>query len=157
MKKYLLLVMASILSVGCQSQSKKPDVALQQEQSQKIQQEPKGSWKVDKEFDENGNLIKYDSIYSWSSHNNDRIQQSFKSHIFKGFSGAEQDEFTRLFPQDSLFSNPFFKDDFFDSDFGSGFTDINDITQKLMERHKKFLEKFHNNTYKPQNETTRQF
>ena len=26
--------------------------------------QPKGSWKVDREFDENGNLIRYDSIYT---------------------------------------------------------------------------------------------
>ena len=31
------------------------------------QETPKGAWKVHKEFDENGNLIRYDSVYSWSS------------------------------------------------------------------------------------------
>ncbi|THD69266.1 hypothetical protein E7Z59_02745 [Robertkochia marina] len=33
-------------------------------------QEPKdkhGAWKVNKEYDENGNLIRYDSVYSWSA------------------------------------------------------------------------------------------
>jgi hypothetical protein len=30
-------------------------------------QEPKGKWKVSKEYDDQGNMISYDSVYVWSS------------------------------------------------------------------------------------------
>lgn len=36
----------------------------------KKSEQPKGTWKVDKEFDENGNLTSYYSISSWSSPDN---------------------------------------------------------------------------------------
>ena len=64
MKKYVLLFMIGMLSVSCNSQNK--DLKNKESEEKSIK-EPKGSWKVDKEFDENGNLIRYDSIYSWSS------------------------------------------------------------------------------------------
>ncbi|WP_405291597.1 hypothetical protein [Algibacter sp. Ld11] len=89
MKKCVLLLAVALLSVNCNGQ-KNEDKKVEITEIEK----PKGSWKVDKEFDENGNLIKYDSIYSWSSSNNmeglspidrDSLMQSFKSKFFTNY------------------------------------------------------------------------
>ena len=63
----MTIFMAILFSLtSCKGQDKKEDVVTKQGDKKEMEQ-PKGTWKVDKEFDENGNLIRYDSIYSWSS------------------------------------------------------------------------------------------
>lgn len=149
MKKYFLLLTLALLSISCNGQENK------------IVEKPKGSWKVDKEFDENGNLIRYDSIYSWSSNNKfdnlssmakDSFMQSFKSNFFTNFSEFENKGFENIFSQDSLFSKHFFNDNFFGSPFGKDFMDIDKIQQRMFARQKKFLEKYQSEFMKPKDE-----
>ncbi|WP_147676876.1 hypothetical protein [Algibacter pacificus] len=146
MKKCVLLFTIALLSLNCSGQNN------ENKQTEKLSKEqPKGSWKVDKEFDENGNLIKYDSIYSWSSSKNiaglsakerDSMLQSFKSKFFNNYSRFEHQGFENLFSEDSPFSEHFFNDDFFGSDFGRDFMDLDSITEQMFSRQKKFLEKY---------------
>ena len=77
-------------------------------------------------FDENGNLIRYDSIYSWSSADNfnalssldrDSILQSMQSEFYRNFSHFSDQGFDDVFSSDSLFTNKFFDDAFFKSLF----------------------------------------
>ena len=159
MKKYILLLMMGLLSVSCNSQNNYLKKIETKESDEKIVKEPKGTWKVDKEFDENGNLIRYDSVYSWSSndkYNNlslserDSLMQSYKSRFFTNFSGFENQGFEDVFSKDSLFSKHFFNDDFFGSDFGSYFMDIDKIRQQMIARQKKNLEKYQSEFIKPE-------
>lgn len=94
MKKYILLFIVGLLSVSCKGQENETKKNEKEENKTNIVEVPKGTWKVDKEFDENGNLIRYDSIYSWSSnskYNNlssfdrDSLMQSFKTRFFYKF------------------------------------------------------------------------
>ena len=62
MKKFILLFMVSLLSVSCKGQENKTKKNEKEDNKTNIVEEPKGTWKVDKKFDENGNLIRYDSI-----------------------------------------------------------------------------------------------
>ncbi|WAC01988.1 hypothetical protein N7U66_19475 [Lacinutrix neustonica] len=62
MKKYVLVAITALLSMSCNGQKRKA-----KDIENTVVEQPKGSWKVDKEFDDQGNLIRYDSIYSWSS------------------------------------------------------------------------------------------
>ncbi|MCF7567225.1 hypothetical protein L3X37_02445 [Sabulilitoribacter arenilitoris] len=161
MQKYILLFMIGLLSVSCNSQNNNVKDTETKESDEKIVKEPKGTWKVDKEFDENGNLIRYDSIYSWSSDNKynnlslserDSLMQSFKSRFFTNFSGFENQGFEDVFSKDSLFSKHFFNDDFFRSNFGSELMDIDKIRQQMIARQKKFLEKYQSEFIKPEDE-----
>ena len=161
MKKYILLFMVSLLSVSCNGQKNETKKAETKESEGNVVEQPKGTWKVDKEFDENGNLIRYDSIYSWSSNNKfdnlssvdrDSLMQSFKSRFFTNYSEFENQGFEDVFSQDSLFSKRFFNDDFFGSDFGNDFMDIDKIRQKMIARQKKFLEKYQSEFIKPEDE-----
>lgn len=161
MKKYILFLMVVMLSISCNGQkddSKKVEI---NESKENIDNVPKGAWKVNKEFDENGNLIRYDSIYSWSSDgkfdnlsslDRDSLMQAFKSRFFTNFSIFENQGFEDVFSQDSLFSKRFFNDDFFGSDFGKDYMDIDKIRQQMIARQKKFLEKYQSEFIKPEEE-----
>ena len=161
MKKYVLVAILALSSLSCNSQNKDSTANETQNRKDELEETPKGSWKVDKEFDENGNLIRYDSIYSWSSNNKiehltekdkDSVIASMKSRFFKNFSKFEDQGFDQLFANDSLFTNRFFNDDFFNSDFGSEFMDIDRIRQQMLERQRRFLEKYQSEFIKPENE-----
>ena len=161
MKKYILLLMVGLLSVSCKGQENETKKVEKEENKTNIVEEPKGTWKVDKEFDENGNLIRYDSIYSWSSNDKfdnlslsdkDSLMQSFKSRFFSNYSGFENQGFEDVFSQDSLFSKHFFNDDFFGSNFGNDFMDIDKLWQQMIARQKKFLEKYQSEFIKPKDE-----
>ncbi|WP_111710216.1 hypothetical protein [Lutibacter citreus] len=151
MKKYILLLMLTLLCVSCKGQ--KNDTIKEEPEKNKnsVVEEPKGTWKVDKEFDENGNLIRFDSIYSWSSNtkfdnlssmDKDSLLQSFKSRFFTNFDQFENKVPGDVFSQDSLFSKHFFNDDFFGSSFGKDFMEIDKMREQMIERQKKFLEKY---------------
>ena len=153
--------MIGLVSVSCKGQKKETKIVETEENRDNIVEKPKGTWKVDKEFDENGNLIWYDSIYSWSSNDKfenlssidrDSLMQSFKSRFFTNFSGFENQGFETVFSQDSLFSKHFFTDDFFDSNFGNDFMDIDELTQQMITRQRKFLEKYQSEFIKPEDE-----
>ncbi|WP_282125209.1 hypothetical protein [Marinifilum flexuosum] len=92
---------------------------------------PKKDLKVNKEYDEDGNLIRYDSsyVYSWSS---DSTKQFFNDSAFFNQMDMNrvhkrmQEQLSRFFGSDSMrqknnkhpfFSDDFFKDDFFGNDF----------------------------------------
>ncbi|WP_308993750.1 hypothetical protein QLS71_015045 [Mariniflexile litorale] len=161
MKTYILLLSAALLSVSCNGQKKDSNKAEAKTNEQSIEAPPQGTWKVDKEFDEHGNLIRYDSIYSWSSHDDlnhlsfsdrDSVMQSFKSRFFTNFSRFENQGFEDVFSKDSLFSKRFFNDDFFGSDFGQDFMDLDKITQQMISRQKQFLEKYQSEFIKPEEE-----
>lgn len=153
--------MIGLLSVSCNGQKNDTEKTEITESEGKIVEQPKGSWKVDKEFDDDGNLIRYDSIYSWSSNgkldnlstvDKDSLLQSFKLRFFKNFSDFENNGFDDVFSKDSLFSKHYFNDDFFGSDFGKDYMDIDKITQQMIARQKKFLEKYQSEFIKPEDE-----
>ncbi len=161
MKKYILLFIISLSAFSCNAQdNKSKNTEIKESEENRVTQ-PKGTWKVDKEFDDNGNLIRYDSIYSWSSNgklndllttDKDSLMQSFKSSFFTNFSDFENQGFEDVFSIDSLFRKRFFNEDFFESDFGNDFMDIDKTRQKLIARQKKFLEKYRSEFSKPKDE-----
>lgn len=118
-KKLLLAICVLLISVAA---------FCQNTESKKL---PKKDIKVNKEYDENGNLIRYDStyVYSWSS---DSTHHFFNDSTFfnkmdmSKMHKRMQEQLSRFFGPDSLrqkdhkhpfFSDDFFKDDFFDRDF----------------------------------------
>lgn len=161
MKHYIVFLMMALLSVSCNGQKNEDKKPEAKEDKQALAEQPKGSWKVDKEFDENGNLIRYDSIYTWSSNSKydglsaigkDSLLKSFESKFFRNFSQFEHQGFENMFTTDSLFSKHFFNDDFFKSDFGRDFMNIDKLRQQMMDRQKKFLEKYQSEFIKPEEE-----
>ncbi len=84
---------------------------------------------VNKEYDDRGNLIRYDSIYSYSSSNSNLKMEAMDS-IFKNFflnSGT------------SFFKNSFDFDDFM---FPNHFTTMDSILKNRIKDHEKLLDNF---------------
>ena len=67
MKKLTTLLLMFII-IGCNSQEKDKKQTENNLKEDSIVK-PEEKWDVHKEYDEFGNLIKYDSIYSWSYSN----------------------------------------------------------------------------------------
>ena len=163
MKKIMILSLAAILNMNCNAQEKKKDknVQIKKDAPAQAAEQPKGTWKVDKEFDEEGNLIRYDSIYSWSSRDDldglslldrDSTLQSMQSKFYSRFSQFEKHGFDDIFSKDSLFTHQFFADDFFKSDFGEDFMDLDKMHERLEAMQKKFLEKYRSEFEDPKND-----
>tara|TARA_R100001369_G_scaffold86689_4_gene121399 strand:- start:4621 stop:5121 length:501 start_codon:yes stop_codon:yes gene_type:complete len=162
MKKIAILSIVAILNISCNAQENKKEANLQKDSIAQVEP-PKGTWKVDKEFDENGNLIRYDSIYSWSSTDNldelaqrnpDSLLQSFRSKFYRNFSHIDNQRFGELFSDDSLFTKRFFDNDFFDSDFGEDFMDIDRIRKRMETMQQRFLERYQSEFEKLENESS---
>jgi hypothetical protein len=82
--------------------------------------EPQTNIKVDKQYDSNGNLIKYDSSYSYYYSNikddknvRDSIFSNFKNQFNQKYSFSSDPYFKDFFFQDSLLKYDFYKKDFF--------------------------------------------
>lgn len=154
MKKYILLLVVGLLSLGCGGQDNETKKNKKEETKTGVTKEPKATWNVNKEFDENGNLIRYDSIYSWSSNdaynnhrlfNTDSLMQTFKS-------GFENKGFENAFVLDSIFSQHVFNDHFFGNNFGDDITDIDKLRQQMIAMQRKFLEQYQSEFIKPEQE-----
>ncbi|MEP5254090.1 MAG: hypothetical protein ABJQ39_03445 [Winogradskyella arenosi] len=148
MKKQLLFTGLCLLFLSCNGQTE-TDKSLAQQASPKSQvNPPEGSWRVNKTYDEQGNLIRFDSVYSWSSHNGaqdlpqveqDSLLSAMRSRFFSQFSGGHRSLLHQGFPEDSVIQSPLFLDDFFEQAMGTDMTDLDKIKQQLLERHKAFL------------------
>lgn len=89
-----------------------------------LKSQPKTNIKVNKEYDKNGNLIKYDSTYSYYYSNiegdtllRDSIFDQFRTHFNQKYFFSEEPFFHDLFFQDSLLNFDFYKNDFFSKRF----------------------------------------
>ena len=141
MKNYILITLVSLLTISCNGQQDKTE--------KRTSEPPKGTWKVDKEFDEQGRLIKYDSVYSWSSHetlkdlpfqDQDSILQQYRSNFMSHFSALNSTNFEDMFPQDSLFNNSVFNNEFFKDQFNRDFTSMEELREQMIAEHKKLME-----------------
>jgi len=76
MKKYFLTLFATMLFFNSFSQENEDNT------------KPKGKWQVSKEYDDQGNMISYDSVYVWSSdkkYDFEFFKNDSLPHHFKGF------------------------------------------------------------------------
>ena len=105
-------------------------------------QRPDEKIKVNKEYDEDGNLIRYDSIYSYSSGNwnlSDKNMDSIMKYFFSDREG-------RLFP------NPFEMHDFMLPDpFPNNFNNMDSIFGQRFEEHQKRMDSLFQH-YRPKKE-----
>ncbi len=144
MKTYATFLCAAFLVIGCSSQENK----LKEDNKN---EKPRGNWEVNKEYDEAGNLIQYDSVYSWSSGSDieklskldrDSLIKSIQSKFYRNFSNFNTDGFEELFKEDSLFSKGFNTEEFFESEFGKDFMNIDKLHQRMRTMQKKFLKQY---------------
>src|SRR5512136_3308245 len=111
----IIAIALSVFSISCGGQKGK-----QSDESKAGSNMPEANVKVDKQYDDNGNLIKYDSTYSYYYSNiskdpgkRDSIFDNFRKSFNQSFSFSKDPFFNDLFFQDSLLKYDFYKKDFF--------------------------------------------
>ena len=114
MRRMILIVLAvSMTLLSCIGQTKNKENKVKDNL-------PQTNIKVNKEYDKNGNIVKYDSTYS-SYYSNIKGDTILKDSIFKDFKNqfnqsyffSRQPYFKDFFFEDSLLKYDFYKKDFF--------------------------------------------
>ncbi|WP_179345562.1 hypothetical protein [Winogradskyella ursingii] len=158
MKKVKLFLFVAILATSCNAQDSKitkDDIAKTKIKIDTITS-PEGSWKVNKELDENGNIIKYDSIYTWSSSGNlkglkqienDSLLNKMRSMLRRQFSMFNSPNLSNSIDSDSImkqfFSDDFFSDDSFSKRMPNGFPNLEDIMKRMEAMQQQFFNNNH--------------
>jgi len=119
MKRIVLFSMLLIAGLsGCNAQSSPGQDNHDRNDTLKVQ--PDINIRVNKEYDENGNLIRYDSTYTYVYSNidnnvqlRDSIFNEFMQHFNEHFGIKDDPFFNDMFFNDSLLQYDFYKKDFF--------------------------------------------
>ena len=154
MKRVAFSLILILMVAGCNGQdvdrNSKKDLAQVQKGSDSLDPKPKVQWKVNKQYDENGNVVGYDSIYSWSysNHGNfpptmnaDSIMRSFRSFSNENFPSFWDDgDLDRIFPMDSLMSRNFSMERFFNNGNLKGFPNMDQWIRQMDSLRNKVME-----------------
>lgn len=122
MKHLIAFTVVVFCIIGCNAQNTKKDQNTENQLAQK--EEPKGSWEVKKEIDENGNIVKYDSIYTYSS--KDKLGTS----VIKKYSSIISDNF------------PEFEDDLLADDNDNELEGAEQSLERLLGKNDEVLQQF---------------
>lgn len=148
MKKVMLFLLVAILATSCNAQNSEQEISKSEKRIDSLNS-PRGSWKVNKEVDENGNIIRYDSIYSWSSWGNLKPIEadSIFSNMQKHFSMFQSQGIDAFAEHDSImkqfFADEVFKDDFFTNGLSSGMLNIDDMIKRMEAMRQQFFNDEH--------------
>lgn len=119
MKKLLLFIVLITGTTGCNGQQKQnektPKVTAGPEHTDS---KPEVNWKVNKRYDDKGNLVEYDSTYTWSySDKSGKMQQINPDSVMMEFRKKFDSEFPPVFNRN--FGNPIWTDSLFYKDFAT--------------------------------------
>jgi hypothetical protein len=146
----IILLFLFLGVAGCTGQEKSKETPEKQAKEKK--EMPEGKWQVNKEFDEFGNLKRYDSIYSYSyskingdsvAVNLDSIMNSFRGFFNERSPFEWKDQFSYFPGPDSLFMKDFFADDYFLKRWERQHYDLEDMMKKMDSARNAFLRQYH--------------
>jgi hypothetical protein len=129
----MIIISLSLLLVliSCIGQTKKTD-------SQNDVNKPKTSIDVKKKYDKNGNVVQYDSSYSYVYSNikgNDRLRDSilnsFRNDFNEKYFFSNEPFFKNFFFDDSLMNRDFFRNDYFFKHFRSNMDRMNSLFEGM--------------------------
>ncbi|MCE3225617.1 MAG: hypothetical protein K0S32_168 [Bacteroidetes bacterium] len=156
MKTKNLLILASSLFImsACEGQNTKRSLSEKPESksiplTDSIKKEPDVRVKVNKKYDDKGNIIRYDSTYSYvysspggTLHmSNDSIFNHFRSYFHKNHSAFMNPETDNIFFNDSLFKYDFFNEDYFFKRFQLNKGAFEDMFKQMDSLKNNYLEK----------------
>ena len=133
MKRFFALSVIVLFAFGCNAQKT-------EQQKEKTENKPNESWTVNKEVDENGNVIRYDSTYTWSysnvegdsvNVNVDSLMNSFKNYFGAQMPSVFGQDFMNPMMNDSMLHRDFFAEDFFQNQFKYEFFDADKMFQRM--------------------------
>ena len=160
MKKIVFTLLLGLILTGCHAQddrSKSKDDLAEKKTDSSFLEKPKISWKVDKKYDEQGNIIGYDSIYSYSLDNWRNLPMDMNLDSIMGSmrilsqgnlsSFLEEHNMGRSMEMDSLMNGDQFFNDFFERQRTNGFSGMQELFQQMDSLQSMMLERHPN--YKP--------
>jgi len=125
MKKIIAMLLLSFLIGGCNRQKKQNEKLSKQFAAADTTIQPKTDIRVNRKYDDKGNLIQYDSSYSYfysspgfnNSISSDSLFNDFKLPLRNEYKGLFDDNMNSIFFNDSLFKYDFYNDDYFSKRF----------------------------------------
>jgi len=126
MKNAVFAGLLCLLVGGCNGQKNEKLNKDKQTEIADTSQKPKVDIRVNKKFDDKGNLVAYDSTYSYfySSPNgirgtigSDSLFGNFKGPLFNEYNNLWNNGMNGLFFNDSLYKYDFYNDDYFSKRF----------------------------------------
>ncbi|MEI8202798.1 MAG: hypothetical protein WCH34_07280 [Bacteroidota bacterium] len=133
MKRFIsILILSTLFQVASNAQNQND------EQKNQSNTQPKTNIKVNKEYDKEGNLIKYDSTYTYyysnsenSQNINDSVLNDFKKQFHQQYFFSDEPFFNNFFFQDSLMNNNFFSNDYFSKRFKDNMESMDKLFQQM--------------------------
>lgn len=166
MKTMALAVLMAVSMAGCNAQEKKDDGSEKDAalNSTPAQPEPRGTWKVTKELDENGNLIRYDSIYQYSygNINGQEVPPREMDSVMASFQEFMQARMPRHFApslmdpleRDSLHQD-FFENGFFQNHWEDFFPEMQQQLRQMDSLHRQFFQQARPGLFPPEEKKNR--
>ena len=153
MKKLALILIIPVMLASCNAQtgSKKDETAQNEPQlNNNPKNKPKVDIKVNKKYDDNGNLIGYDSTYTWTYSNvegdsvsviADSVITHFMPNIGMHFPGLNDPFFNNMMLNDSTMYNSFFNRDYYQQLWGKQNEEMNRIFMQMDSLKSTFFKK----------------
>ena len=169
-KKIILLMLPFMIFSGCNGQTKKGNDKLLSARtetnihvSDDTLSKPKVSVKVNKQYDDKGNIVKYDSSYSYfysspggkAMHlSNDSVYSQFRTFFDKKYPNFFHAQYDNVFFNDSLFKYDFFNNDYFMKRFEMNKKMFDRIYQQMDSLKGDFMESNYPKGYQKKNNQT---
>lgn len=153
--KKLLIILSSLIFITLVSFSINAKINKTNKitiENDTIKTNPKIDIKVEREYDDNGNIIRFDSSYSYlyvDSINNfnesymDSIFNSFRPYFFNNGRDIIQNPFYDFFDNDTLYHQHFFDDDYFIQQFNNQMFQFKEMIEEMDSLRNMFLKEFY--------------
>lgn len=151
MFRFLIMLIVSLSIVSCNGQNEDADKNIADQNTGEFGK-PKTNVKVNKEYDDEGNLIRYDSAYSWSYSNiqGDSVFVDVDSAMrqFHSFMNARKEygfpfHNEDMFYSDSLFYYDFLNQDYFMNRWEDQMNDMNNAIREMDSIKSLFFEQYY--------------
>ncbi len=145
MKKLWSMALLILLTTGCNAQENKTDKQDAVDNSP----QPQVKWDVKKEYDDQGNLIRYDSVYTWTYTNAagdsvvvpvDSVLQHFESFFNSQWPSIWDEQFMQPMWDDSLLYKDFGRPDYFYDRWQDDFFRMEEMFRRMDSLRNRFLE-----------------
>jgi len=148
MKKVLLLLLLATGTISCDAQHRQNEKP-QKEVTTIDENRPQAKWKVNKKYDDKGNLIGYDSTYTWTYTSKGKVHSVEADSVMAAFKKQFDMELPSLFNKsfgnpirsDSLFYKEFTAPDYFSKKWEGHYFDMKEMMKEMDSMRNSFLDK----------------
>ena len=149
MKTLVVAMVVALLALGCNAQDQHGKSNEKSVQKKDQKNSPNESWTVKKEMDENGNVIGYDSTYTWSystmngdsvTVNVDSLMQSIHSYFDNDMPQVWDHSLMDPMLRDSLLGRDLFSDNYFQERWKDDYFDMDKMFQRMDSLRNRFFE-----------------